>query len=368
MPVKRPRSLLAATCESADWLCSSQLTNLCHACVLLMLRRLNSHSQSVYRYNSQLAILVQLIYFQCVGHLDAPTQKVQQNWISRGWAAAAAAWAARKAARRRAAEAAAAAARAGGSKEDSDAAAAAAAVAAEEGKGAGPGGAVAAGAAAEKSNSINGAAGPTKAAAEPAAAGTGGKSPPVSSGSNVLTSDASNAQRSEKSASGSHAAKKKKKKQAAEAAAAPQGPPELPPGAVLPPYPAIEDVLTVCRLPALGRLFMMHLGPLTPPGQEEAASSGAFRMPFKSGEADRWVMIRFQHDLVEQLQHGWSSSRSCARLANWWLAAMRPVHVHKTGVVPCCKPTIAAAVSASSHCPSLHCSSFITPQPLPLLS
>jgi hypothetical protein len=36
-------------------------------------------------------------------------------------------------------------------------------------------------------------------------------------------------------------------------------------------------------MPTLGKLFMCHLGPAVPPGQEEALSSGAFRLPFKSG-------------------------------------------------------------------------------------
>jgi hypothetical protein len=58
--------------------------------------------------------------------------------------------------------------------------------------------------------------------------------------------------------------------------AAPAGPLEL------------EDVLSVCRLPPLGRLFMLHLGPMAPPGQEAALSSGAFRLPFVSDQpADR---------------------------------------------------------------------------------
>jgi hypothetical protein len=60
------------------------------------------------------------------------------------------------------------------------------------------------------------------------------------------------------------------------------------------PYdPAVLDSLAnltaVCRLPALGKLFMMHLGPLAPPGQEAAMSTGAFRMPFEAGDADRWA-------------------------------------------------------------------------------
>jgi hypothetical protein len=33
---------------------------------------------------------------------------------------------------------------------------------------------------------------------------------------------------------------------------------------------------------------MLHLGPNAPPGQEDAISSGAFRVPFKSGDVDRW--------------------------------------------------------------------------------
>jgi hypothetical protein len=46
--------------------------------------------------------------------------------------------------------------------------------------------------------------------------------------------------------------------------------------------------IAVCRLPSLGKLFMLHLGPKPPPGQEDAVSSGAFRVPFKTGDADRW--------------------------------------------------------------------------------
>jgi hypothetical protein len=54
------------------------------------------------------------------------------------------------------------------------------------------------------------------------------------------------------------------------------------------PAPSPPTPLTpVCRLPSLGKLFMLHLGPNPPPGQEAAASSGAFRVPFQTGEADR---------------------------------------------------------------------------------
>lgn len=39
----------------------------------------------------------------------------------------------------------------------------------------------------------------------------------------------------------------------------------------------------VCRLPALGKLFMLHLGPSAPSGQEGALATGAFRLPFRTG-------------------------------------------------------------------------------------
>lgn len=70
-------------------------------------------------------------------------------------------------------------------------------------------------------------------------------------------------------------------------AAGPAAPASAPPAPRAAPAPHLPPTHpAVCRLPALGKLFMLHLGPKAPPGQEDAVSSGAFRVQFNAGAAD----------------------------------------------------------------------------------
>jgi hypothetical protein len=47
----------------------------------------------------------------------------------------------------------------------------------------------------------------------------------------------------------------------------------------------------VCRLPALCKLYALHMGPRARPGADDAGTAGSFRLDFKSGEEDRQVFL-----------------------------------------------------------------------------